>query len=134
MSLVKALHTLSRKSPEFWTENGAAGHSEMLDGWLEKAELKPTQPSLAGAWLSLATTSRLKRTSTMKTTSKVYPLRRVIVGASTQARGFYGRVPKCPGNFVRVDICPGTLLSGWTDGRVDRCPGNFVRVYLFMLG
>ena len=23
-------------------------------GWLEKAELKPTQPSLAGAWLSLA--------------------------------------------------------------------------------
>ena len=22
-------------------------------GWLEKAELKPTQPSLAGAWLSL---------------------------------------------------------------------------------
>ena len=31
----------------------------MLDGWmdvgwLEKAELKPTQPSLAGAWLSLA--------------------------------------------------------------------------------
>ena len=32
----------------------------MLDGWmdvgwLEKAELKPTQPSLAGAWLSLAT-------------------------------------------------------------------------------
>ena len=29
----------------------------MLDvGWLEKAELKPTQPSLAGAWLSLAKT------------------------------------------------------------------------------
>ena len=27
----------------------------MLDGWLQKAELKPTQPSLAGAWLSLAT-------------------------------------------------------------------------------
>ena len=26
----------------------------MLDGWLEKAELKRTQPSLAGAWLSLA--------------------------------------------------------------------------------
>ena len=26
----------------------------MLDGWLEKAELKPTQPSLAGACLSLA--------------------------------------------------------------------------------
>ena len=26
-------------------------------GWLEKAELKPTQPSLAGAWLSLAKTS-----------------------------------------------------------------------------
>ena len=25
-----------------------------MDGWLEKAELKPTQPSLAGAWLSLA--------------------------------------------------------------------------------
>ena len=23
-------------------------------GWLEEAELKPTQPSLAGAWLSLA--------------------------------------------------------------------------------
>ena len=21
-----------------------------MDGWLEKAELKPTQPSLAGAW------------------------------------------------------------------------------------
>ena len=27
LSLVKALHTLSRKSPEFWTENGAGGHS-----------------------------------------------------------------------------------------------------------
>ena len=25
-----------------------------MDGWLEKAEIKPTQPSLAGAWLSLA--------------------------------------------------------------------------------
>ena len=25
----------------------------MLNGWLEKAELKPTQPSLAGVWLSL---------------------------------------------------------------------------------
>ena len=22
----------------------------MFDGWLDKAELKPTQPSLAGAW------------------------------------------------------------------------------------
>ena len=31
----------------------------MLDGWLEKAELKPTQPSLAGAWLSLAKTLSL---------------------------------------------------------------------------
>ena len=28
LSLVKALHTLSRKSPEFWTENGAGGHSD----------------------------------------------------------------------------------------------------------
>ena len=28
-----------------------------MDGWLEKAELKPTQPSLAGAWLSLAKSS-----------------------------------------------------------------------------
>ena len=27
-------------------------------GWLEKAELKPTQPSLAGAWLSLAIKQR----------------------------------------------------------------------------
>ena len=27
LSFVKALHTLSRKSPEFWTENGAGGHS-----------------------------------------------------------------------------------------------------------
>ena len=26
----------------------------MLDGWLEKAELKVTQPSLGGAWLSFA--------------------------------------------------------------------------------
>ena len=42
-------------------------------------------------------------------------------GASTQARGFYGRVPNCPGIFVRVDICPGNLFV-----RVDRCPGNFV--------
>ena len=25
-----------------------------MDGWLEKAEIKPTQPSLAGPWLSLA--------------------------------------------------------------------------------
>ena len=31
----------------------------MLDGWLEKAELKPTQPSLAGAWLSLAIISEV---------------------------------------------------------------------------
>ena len=30
LSLVKALHTLSRKSPEFWTENGADGHSVFL--------------------------------------------------------------------------------------------------------
>ena len=29
------------------------------------------------------------------------------IGASTQARGFYGRIPNCPGIFVRVDICPG---------------------------
>ena len=29
-------------------------------GWLEKAELKPTQPSLAGAWLSLAIKVEMK--------------------------------------------------------------------------
>ena len=33
----------------------------MLDvGWLEKAELKPTQPSLAGAWPSLAKINQKK--------------------------------------------------------------------------
>ena len=31
----------------------------MLDGWLEKAELKPTQPSLAGACLSLAILNKI---------------------------------------------------------------------------
>ena len=34
-------------------------------GWLEKAEIKPTQPSLAGAWLSLAKT-RASRTKGAK--------------------------------------------------------------------
>ena len=43
----------------------------------------------------------------------------VFDGASTQARGFYGRVPNCPGIFVRVDICPGN---------------PFVRAILFPLG
>ena len=35
-------------------------------GWLEKAELKPTQPSLAGAWLSLA--------KKQKTQMSIFPL------------------------------------------------------------
>ena len=39
----------------------------MLDGWLEKAELKPTQPSLAGAWLSLA----IKLASSFKNLAKL---------------------------------------------------------------
>ena len=38
-----------------WMLDGSMLDGWMLDdGWLEKAELKPTQPSLAGAWLSLA--------------------------------------------------------------------------------
>ena len=36
-----------------------------MDGWLEKAELKPTQPSLAGAWLSLAILIRGQDTGDM---------------------------------------------------------------------
>ena len=27
-----------------------------MDGWMEKVEIKPTQPNLAGAWLSFAKT------------------------------------------------------------------------------
>ena len=41
-----------------WMDVGWMDVGWMLDGWmvgwLEKAELNPTQPSLAGAWLSLA--------------------------------------------------------------------------------
>ena len=40
----------------------------MLDGWLEKAELKPTQPSLAGAWLSLAIMERVYGNSNINQT------------------------------------------------------------------
>ena len=38
--------TYQVKNKLYWVDDGW-----MLDvGWLEKAELKPTQPSLAGAW------------------------------------------------------------------------------------
>ena len=37
-----------------WMLDGWMLDGWMDVGWLEKAELKPTQPSLAGAWLSLA--------------------------------------------------------------------------------
>ena len=57
-------------------------------GWLEKAELKPTQPSLAGAWLSLAKIIRLRkrRISAQKTEFKSQEGNAVVEGGRKNER------------------------------------------------